>query len=87
MKYRKKPVVIEAVQFTTNNPDEIQAFCGDKVIIRYCDANWEIGVGPPVAIITIPTLEGEMSVSPGILSLKECKGNSILANLIFCNHL
>jgi len=74
MKYRKKPVVIEAVQFTGSNPDEIRAFCGDKVIINYDDSRWEIGVGAPIAIITIPTLEGTMAVSAGDFVIKGIQG-------------
>ena len=31
MKYRKKPVVIEAVQFNGRNSADIHEFCGDKV--------------------------------------------------------
>lgn len=30
MKYRKKPVVIEAIQFTRDNYDEIRKFTGSK---------------------------------------------------------
>ena len=35
MKYKKKPVVIEAIQWTGDNKEEIIQFCGDK-------ARWEI---------------------------------------------
>lgn len=32
MKYRKKPVVVEAVQWTGKNQTEIDQFCGTKVV-------------------------------------------------------
>lgn len=31
MKYRKKPVEIEAIQLTEQNIDKIMEFCGDKI--------------------------------------------------------
>jgi len=31
MKYRKKPVEIEAIQLTVENIDKIMEFCGDKI--------------------------------------------------------
>ena len=31
MKYRKKPVEIEAVQLTVDTIDEVMEFCGDKI--------------------------------------------------------
>lgn len=38
MKYRKKPVEVEAIQFTGNNGEEIQNLFGDKVkIVRQKD--------------------------------------------------
>lgn len=50
-KYRKKPVVIEAVQFTGNNVDEILEFAKDSFN------------NPSTSEIVIPTLEGNMMVS------------------------
>lgn len=47
MKFRKKPVVIEAIQFI-DNFTEIKEFCGDNVVGRGDDC------------IVIQTLEGDM---------------------------
>lgn len=53
MKYRKKPVVVEAVQWTGDNYDEICNFIGKKVRVRkYTDDE------KPVTLI-IETLEGD----------------------------
>ncbi len=63
MKYRKKPVVIEAIQFTGRNDAECLAFCP---IAR-----------DPVdrkANLIIPTLEGEMLVSVGDWIIRGVKG-------------
>jgi hypothetical protein len=61
MKFRKKPVVIEAVQWTGDNLSEIQRFyrpneilIGDKIVIR--------------------TLEGTMTADKGDWILKGIKG-------------
>lgn len=53
-KFRKKPVVIEAVQYTGSNPGEIQAFGG------YGDPFEWVGGHPSVV-----TLEGRMTASAG----------------------
>lgn len=53
-KYRKKPVVIEAVQWTGKNRTDIYEFCGPRSdIIFILDA------------VNIPTLEGSMTASAG----------------------
>lgn len=51
-KYRKKPVVIEAVQWTGENYDEIGDFMGVSATCQIDDD------------FVIPTLEGEMRASP-----------------------
>ena len=63
MKYRKKPVVIEAVQFTGHNDAECIAFC-------------PIAVDPDEKFpsLVIPTLEGEMVVSRYDYIIKGVKG-------------
>lgn len=62
-KYRKKPVVIEAVQFTGNNYDEVHEFCpGIKYNLKDTDTS------------VIPTLEGNMTVSVGDFIIKGVKG-------------
>ena len=68
-KFRKKPVVIEAVKFETNNDD------GTNIVEI---TNW-INQGREVAThdntwITIHTLEGLMRATPGDYVIKGVKG-------------
>lgn len=69
MKYRKKPVVIEAWQFTDENKDQLlhnlQSF---QMNIQYSFSK----EGNPV--ILIPTLEGEMTASIGDYIIKGIRG-------------
>ena len=77
MKYRKKPVVIDAVQLTANNFDEICDFLGftpdEKLNPNYgIDENgdtndWRLGV-------YIPTSEGKMLASNGDFIIKGVNG-------------
>ena len=67
MKYRKKPVVIEAIQFTGKNCFEIFAFIGDHEALN-CDMIHS--TDNPV----IQTLEGQMTVSEGDFVIKGVKG-------------
>lgn len=62
MKYKKKPVVIEAVQFTGKNGQEIANFM-DCQFPALCDGNLIIG-----------TLEGCYEASPGDWIIKGVKG-------------
>lgn len=68
--YRKKPVVIEAVQFDGLNPTEIKDFVGENCEVEIYDNE----VTPPVARIVIHTLEGDMEVSKGDYVIKGVKG-------------
>ena len=52
MKYRKKPVVIDAIQWTGENTKEVLAFS---------EVAYELGYG----VIMIPTLEGNMLCKVG----------------------
>ena len=55
-KYRKKPVVVEAIQYLgLENMAEVQNFAGDNLIIHADKIN-------SVFILTIKTLEGVMKV-------------------------
>lgn len=74
MKYRKKPVVIEAVQWTGFNIKECVRFTGNKAEYIYYDAGYDAGVVPPLIGITIHTLEGEMKVSVGDYIIKGVDG-------------
>lgn len=58
-KYRKKPVEIEAIQWTGDNLDEIKKFMG---YYEYAKGN-----------LIIKTLEGNMLASPGDYIIKGVK--------------
>lgn len=62
MKYRKKPVVIEALQYTGYNDDEI---------IKFTKGMAQKGVGKS---LIIPTLEGDHIASVGDYIIKGIKG-------------
>lgn len=74
MKYRKKPVIIEAVQWTGNNPTEIKEFVGHSALFEYYDAAHKAGAGPITTDITIHTLEGDMHVSKGDYVIRGVEG-------------
>jgi len=63
MKYRKKPVVIEAVRFNGTNHDAIADFCSPHSI--------KVGGG---FTLLIPTLEGEYTANTGDWIIKGIKG-------------
>jgi len=65
-KYRKKPVVIEAVQWTGENFDEIKEFCPNLV--------YHGTVGEENGCLIIETLEGGMRASIGDWIIKGVKG-------------
>lgn len=73
-KYRKKPVEIEAVQWTGFNPTEIKNFAGESAEIEHYTAAYEAGAGPIVTTIIIHTLEGDMKVNNGDYIIKGVKG-------------
>lgn len=58
-KYRKKPVEIEAIQWTGNTTEIIQ-FCGNKCSYNVNDTAWKVGKGIPHEKLIIHTLEGDM---------------------------
>lgn len=62
MKYRKKPVVIEALQYIGDNADEI---------IEFTKGLAHVGVGKS---LIIPTLEGDHVASIGDYIIKGVKG-------------
>lgn len=66
MKYRKKPVVIEAVQWSGNNLNEILDFMKDKQPNYYEDDEKKL--------LTIQTLEGNMIASVGDYIIKGVQG-------------
>jgi hypothetical protein len=56
MKYRKKPVVIEAIQWTGLNLEEIKTFVGESLQYSINDTAWEVGEGSPHVDMVIKTL-------------------------------
>jgi hypothetical protein len=60
--YRKKPVVIEAIQVTIDNVDEL---------VEFCEGNLK---SHPLVGVVIETLEGKMNVSKGDYIIKGVKG-------------
>ena len=66
MKYRKRPVVVEARRLTLDNLEELEAWCGGAIK----------GLKLPVEerCIDIQTLEGEMRADMGDWIIKGVKG-------------
>ena len=60
-KYKKKPVVIEAIRFTGSNYEEIREFIGKNTLCSDLS-------------IVIPTLEGDMIAQKGAYIIKGVKG-------------
>lgn len=69
MKYRKKPVVIEAVQWTGDNNEEINNFCGDSA--KFVTSRLGNAV---LYSLGIETLEGFMQASTGDYIIKGVNG-------------
>jgi hypothetical protein len=67
MKYRKKPVVIEARYLTVDAAEEIGAWCGAKKCIQGTYDSYLWGWGLPIEQrgLSIQTLEGVMSANMG----------------------
>ena len=63
-RYRKKPVVVEAMQFTGSNQVDAAAWMGCAFPERTSE----------YAVLEINTLEGTMRVSPGDWIIKGVKG-------------
>lgn len=68
MKFRKKPVVIEAVQFTGQNGHEVMDWIEDRA--EETDAT----IALQNAAIVIGTLEGDMLAAPGDWIIRGVKG-------------
>lgn len=72
MKYRKKPVIIEAMQFTEDAVDygELDAWLADQV----GRDKFMFHVSPHRTSLLIQTLEGTMVASPGDWVIKGVQG-------------
>lgn len=73
-KYIKKPIIIEAIQFTGINFTECKDFIGDNGTFEIEDSAWKAGIAPPVVNIVIHTLEGNMRVNRGDYIIKGIDG-------------
>lgn len=76
MKAKKKPVVIEFIQFNGNsNKFEIEEWMGMGLKCEiFSDSAYEAGVGAPYFSLFIPTLEGEMRADPYDYIIKGVNG-------------
>jgi hypothetical protein len=74
LKYRKKPVVIEAVQWTGSNVDEVLGIFLGSIEARRSDFRSHGRGDLPGGIIHIDTLEGTMNAIPGDWIIKGVKG-------------
>lgn len=71
-KYRKKPVVIEAVQWTGVNGAELKSFVGSALTLRLeSDAGYKAGVCPPAFT---PIIHSNMEVSRGDYVIRGVNG-------------
>jgi hypothetical protein len=72
--FRKKPVIIEAVQWTGSNPDELLGFMLTGASLRR--ENWKTDRGGILigGCLVIETLEGEMRATPFDWIIKGVKG-------------
>jgi hypothetical protein len=68
-KFRKKPVVIEAVQFDGSNRREVLCF-----IYPSLSETALLGAEAMALPVVIETLEGDMTVSPGDYVIKGVQG-------------
>ncbi len=74
MKYKTRPVEIEAIQWTGHNLEEIKQFVGESLEYDILDTAWEVGKGRPHIYMKIRTLEGDMYVSIGDYIIKGLRG-------------
>jgi hypothetical protein len=70
MKYRKKPVVIDAVPYDGTNHAEIHSFTGGQSLPAP-DAITDDDIGGP---LVIPTLEGDHLAQPGDMIIRGVNG-------------
>jgi len=74
-KFRKKPVVIEAIQYNNLNKAEIEIFVGKKLKEELeSETAYVAGKGIPVFSLLIETLEGNMKASTRDYIIKGIKG-------------
>lgn len=74
-KFRKKPVVVEAIQWTGSNLEEIRNFVGSDLIEEYVEFfDIKRTLNKMLVDIAIDTLEGTMRVDYGDYIIKGVQG-------------
>ena len=73
-KYRKKPVVVEAVQWNGENIDEIREFAPEATSIITGRNDWRSGKKHDTVGLTVYTLEGAMNAKVGDFIIKGVNG-------------
>lgn len=73
MKYKKKPLVIEAIVWNGNsNKLDVEKFVGRKLVAELeIDTAYEVGIGAPIFSLSIETKEGVMKAFKGDYIIKE----------------
>lgn len=77
MKYRKKPVVIEAFEYAEESLSTINAlkrFVGKSLISRIHDTAWLAGTAPAHYELIIRTFEGDHQITLGDFIIKGVAG-------------
>lgn len=76
MKFRKKPIVIEAIQWTGENVEEIKNFTNGQIKYQVAIGGSKYGEGYPqkYTSLVIPTLEGDHLALRGDWIIKGIKG-------------
>lgn len=76
MKFRKKPVVIEAKRWTGNDSDwrEFYDFCKNERGVSELTGPHPVGESSGLSRVSIVTLEGVMFAEPGDWIIKGIKG-------------
>ena len=74
--YRKKPVIVEAVQLDNINVPSVVRWIGeDKAKMELeSDEAWKLGKAPPIFSVTICTLEGNMKALLGDYVIRGVNG-------------
>lgn len=62
--YRKKPIIIDAIQWTGDNDDELAEFMGSKVDYLFTSGKK----------LLVPTLEGDLTATVGDFIIKGVAG-------------
>lgn len=73
-KYRKIPIIVEAIRWNGINLDEIKEFVGKSLIYEIIDDAWRAGKSSSHVIMKIKTLEGYMNVSINDFIIKGVNG-------------